>query len=54
MSGRLLHGALVGLDGFTAVTAVGGGLVLVTGFEGDRFSVRLLRGTPSGAISYPG
>lgn len=53
-SGRLIHAALVGLDGFTALTALGGGLALVTGLEGDRFSVRLLRGTPFGAIWYPG
>jgi hypothetical protein len=53
-SGRLIQTALVGLDGFTALTAVGGGLALVTGLEGDRFSVRLLRGTPVRSYLVPG
>ena len=38
--------ALVAVDGFAAVTAIGGRIALATGLEGDRFSTDWLRGTP--------
>jgi hypothetical protein len=38
--------ALVALDGFTALTAIGGGIALATGLEGGRFPAELLAGTP--------
>jgi hypothetical protein len=46
VDGRTLRVVLVGLDGFAAVTAFGGGLALVTGLEQDRFPVDWLEGTP--------
>lgn len=46
--------ALVALDGFTALTAVGGGLALATGREGDRFPAELLKGTPFDSYTVPG
>jgi hypothetical protein len=40
--------------GFTALTAVGGGLALVVGLERDRFPASLLRGTPFRSYKVPG
>lgn len=46
--------ALVTVDAFAAVTAVGGGLALATGLEGDRFPAEWLRGTPFSSYVVPG
>jgi len=46
--------ALLALDGFAAVSAVGGGVALATGLEGSRFSPELLRGTPFRSYVIPG
>ncbi len=48
------HIALVVLDLFVAVTAIGGGIALVTGLEGDRFSPAILRNTPFRGFAGPG
>jgi hypothetical protein len=53
-SSRVIRAALLGLDGFTALTAVGGGLALATGLEGNRFPRDLLRGTPFRSYVVPG
>ncbi len=45
---------LVALEGFTALTAVGGGVALATGLEGHRFPAELLRGTPFRSYVVPG
>lgn len=46
--------ALLAVDGFAAASAVGGGLALAVGLEGDRFPPELLRGTPFGSYVVPG
>jgi hypothetical protein len=46
--------ALLVLDGFVALTAIGGGLALVSGLERDRFSLELLDGTPFRGFLAPG
>jgi hypothetical protein len=46
--------ALVAIDGFAAVSAIGGGLALVTGLEGARFPVAWLHGTPFSSYTVPG
>jgi len=50
----VLRAALVALDGFTALTAIGGGIALAAGVEGDRFPVELLAGTPFSSYVAPG
>ncbi|MDQ1286509.1 MAG: hypothetical protein QG622_74 [Actinomycetota bacterium] len=42
------------LDGFVAVTAIGGGAALATGAEGTRFPVDWLRRTPWTSYLIPG
>ena len=54
MRGRLLRGALVAVDAFTAVTAVGGGAALAAGLERDRFPTSWLDGTPFRSYVAPG
>ena len=44
----LVTGAFVGL------TAIGGGIALATGLEGDRFPVAMLAGTPFDSYAVPG
>jgi hypothetical protein len=51
---RVLRGALIVLNGSTALTAAGGGLALATGMEGTRFPVELLSGTPFASYLVPG
>jgi hypothetical protein len=46
--------ALLALDGFAALSAVGGGGALATGLEGDRFPPELLQGTPFTSYRIPG
>jgi hypothetical protein len=46
--------ALLVADVFVAVTAVIGGLALVTGLEGDRFPLKLLESTPFSSYVTPG
>jgi hypothetical protein len=46
--------ALIALDGFTAVTAAGGGIALAAGVEGARFPAAWLRGTPFSSYVVPG
>jgi hypothetical protein len=46
--------ALLAVDGFAAVTAVGGGMALALGLEGERFAPELLRGTPFRSYFVPG
>jgi hypothetical protein len=45
--------ALAGLDGFAAVAAVGGGLALLAGLEGDRFPRAWLTGSPFSDYAVP-
>lgn len=52
MSG--LEIALLALDAFVAVTAIGGGIALATGLEGDRFPLEWLRRTPFRGYTLPG
>jgi hypothetical protein len=54
MNSRALRAVLVCLNGFTAVSAIGGGIALITGLERDRFPVDLLRGTPFRDFFGPG
>lgn len=46
--------ALFAADSFAALTAVGGGIALATGLEGDRFPPEYLEGTPFGGYVVPG
>jgi hypothetical protein len=45
--------ALLVLDGFAAVAAIGGGLALLSGLEGDRFPRAWLSGTPFDGYGIP-
>ena len=53
-SSRIVHTALIVLDGFTALTAIGGGIALAVGLERDRFPPERLRGTPFCSYLVPG
>lgn len=46
--------ALIVMSLFVAVTAIGGGIALVIGLEGDRFPVAMLEATPFGSYAIPG
>ncbi len=46
--------ALVAFDAFAAFTAIGGGIALAAGLEGDRFPADWLRGTPFHSYVVPG
>ncbi|MGF1472293.1 MAG: hypothetical protein ACFB50_11205 [Rubrobacteraceae bacterium] len=46
--------ALLVADAFVGLTAVGGGIALATGLEGDRFPPEYLEGTPFGSYVAPG
>jgi hypothetical protein len=46
--------ALVALDSFVAITAVAGGIALVTGMERKRFTLELLDQTPFRSYTVPG
>jgi hypothetical protein len=46
--------ALLVVEAFVAVTAVVGGLALVTGLEGNRFPLKLLESTPFSSFVAPG
>ena len=46
--------ALVLVDAFAAVTALGGGVALATGLEGGRFPTDWLTGTPFDSYLIPG
>jgi hypothetical protein len=46
--------ALTAVDGFVALTAVGGGMALAIGAEDARFSANLLVGTPFRSYLIPG
>lgn len=48
------NSVLVALNGFTALTAVWGGIALMTGAKGERFPARLLEGTPFDSYTIPG
>ena len=52
MSG--LEIATLALDAFVAVTAIGGGIVLAAGLEGERFPSEWLRRTPFDSYLVPG
>lgn len=54
MDRRTMARTLVALDGFTAVTAMAGGVLLVTGREDDRFPAEALRRTPFSDYVLPG
>jgi hypothetical protein len=45
---------LIIVDAVVAVTAVGGGIVLAAGLEGERFPARWLKGTPFSSYLVPG
>ena len=49
-----LRVALLVVDGFVALTAIGGGIALATGLEGDRFPADWLKGTPFSSYLVPG
>ena len=51
---QLIRAALVGLDAFTSVTAIGGGLALMARLERGRFLICLLRRTPFWSYLLPG
>jgi len=51
---RGMRGALFAIDAFVGLTAVGGGVALAAGFEGDRFPPDLLQGTPFSGYVVPG
>jgi hypothetical protein len=53
-SGGPLRVALTALDAFVAIAAVGGGLALLLGLEGDRFPTAWLTGTPFDTYALPG
>lgn len=42
------------LAGFVALTAIGGGIALLVGAEGDRFPLAWLEGTPFSSYTIPG
>jgi hypothetical protein len=46
--------ALLVADAAVALTAIGGGIALATGLEGDRFSLDMLKGTPFRNYVLPG
>src|SRR5512135_3821044 len=46
--------ALVGLDGFAALTAICGGIALAAGLEASRFPATWLQGTPFASYLLPG
>jgi len=50
----MIRTVLFVLDAFVAVTAVGGGLALALGLEGERFSREILRRTPFDSFTVPG
>jgi hypothetical protein len=54
MPARVTRVSLVVVDAFAAVSAIGGGLALVAGLEGDRFPLRWLTGTPFSSYTLPG
>lgn len=54
MAGRAARLGLAAVNGFVAVTAIGGGVALATGLEGSRFPVELLRTTPFRSYAAPG
>ena len=54
MKFRTARIGLFTLDGFVALTAIGGGIALMTGLEGDRFPSDMLRGTPFSSYLLPG
>lgn len=54
MSSSGVRIVLLAVDAFVALTAVGGGIALLTGLEGDRFPVEMLTGTPFGSYVIPG
>jgi hypothetical protein len=49
-----LRVALAVVDGFVALTAIGGGLALVLGLEAERFTPDWLEGTPFRSYLVPG
>jgi len=54
MGRQVLRRALAALDAFTALTAVAGSVLLVTGREAERFPVEALRRTPFRDYVMPG
>jgi hypothetical protein len=46
--------ALFAADAFAGLTALGGGIALATGLEGERFPPEYLEGTPFGSYVVPG
>lgn len=46
--------ALIVIDAFVALTAIGGGIALVTGLEAQRFSLEMLQRTPFSSYTVPG
>jgi hypothetical protein len=50
----VVRAALIALDAFTSLTAIGGGFPLATGVEGARFPPELLIGTPLSDYVVPG
>jgi hypothetical protein len=46
--------AMLALDGFVALTAIGGGIALLAGLEAERFPLDYLKGTPFKSFVGPG
>jgi len=53
MKEKLVHLLIIGLTGFTGLTAIGGGIALLAGLEGGRFPIEWLAGTPFTAYTIP-
>jgi len=54
MGTRWVRLGLAAVNAFVAVTAIGGGVALATGLEGDRFPLEMLRTTPFRSYVGPG
>jgi hypothetical protein len=53
MNHKIIRILLSLLTGFVALTAIGGGVALLVGVEGNRFPLEWLRGTPFGTYTVP-
>lgn len=54
MRWQMVRKALIALDGFVALTAIGGGFALMLGLEGERFPLEMLQDTPFQSYVIPG
>ncbi len=54
MSYKILRVIIGAITGFIAITAIGGGIALLSGAEGQRFPLEWLQGTPFNDYTIPG